>query len=77
MVLLPVRQDRDPGLGDGEIPEQLRGIPQIEGLAHLLALDEDLNLAVLEDRVIDLLAALYPGEPNPDASYSLNRGVRL
>ncbi|MNE59896.1 hypothetical protein D3C80_1550160 [compost metagenome] len=43
-----------------EVPEQLARMVDMQRFADLLALDKDLNLAVLHDGVVDLLALLRP-----------------
>jgi hypothetical protein len=58
VVDLAVREHRDARVGDGEVAEELRRVLDLERLRRLLALDEDLHLAVAHDRVVDLLALL-------------------
>lgn len=59
-VNLAIGKDRDTSGGNVEIPKELARVVDMQRLTYLLALDQDLNLAVLHDGVVDLLALLRP-----------------
>ncbi|MNN81935.1 hypothetical protein D3C81_1988140 [compost metagenome] len=72
-VHLTVGEDRDAGTGDVEIAEELARVVYMQRLTDLLALDQNLDLAILPDGVIDLLAFL--GSNVTDVLWRYLRGV--
>src|SRR3546814_802411 len=57
-VDLAIGEDRDSGCRNVEVAEELAGVVDIQWLADLLAFDQDLDLPILEDGIVDLLAFL-------------------
>ena len=57
-VLDPVGEHCHAAVGAGEVAEELAGVLGVEVRAVVLALEEHYRLAVLQDRVVDLLALL-------------------
>jgi hypothetical protein len=55
-----VGEDTDPRRGYREVPVELGGVALVEVGTTVLALHQDDRLAVLQDRVIDLLALFDP-----------------
>ena len=58
LVDLTVGQHRHPGIGDREVAEELGGVFNPQRIVDLLGFNQNLYLTPVNERVVDLLAAL-------------------